>query len=133
MVKPIFVFLSLFVLPSLLLSQEGDIQIHADPLIEGLVKKQGNVVPPATSPQIPGYRLQLIFDPERKKIDEARELFENLNPLVTSYVVFNAPNYILKAGDFRTPLEAEKLKTLVFSEFPASFVVKEDINLPSVD
>ncbi len=116
-----------------LAQEEGTIVIHADSRIETLIKKQGSVVSPATSPQISGYRLQLMFDSDRKKIDETRARFENIHPEIPTYVVFSAPNYLLKAGDYRSQLEAEKLKMQIFSEFPTSFVVKESVNLPKID
>jgi hypothetical protein len=48
-------------------------------------------------------------------------------------VVFNAPNYVLKVGDFRAELEAERIKDNLFKDFPTSFIVKELVNLPRID
>jgi len=114
-------------------AQEGSIEIHADPRIDVLVKKQGSVSTGTASPQLSGFRVQLTFDPDKKTIDDARVRFEASYPNVQTYVMFNAPNFFLKAGDFRTQLEAEKLKENVTSEFPTSFIIKEQINLPKVD
>ncbi|MEY4603479.1 MAG: hypothetical protein RIT43_771 [Bacteroidota bacterium] len=134
MIRILFISCTVLLYTTFLTAQEeGKIEIHADARIEELIKKQGSVVPPATSPQISGYRLQLMFDSDRKKIDETRSRFENVHPGTPTYVVFSAPNYLLKAGDYRSPLEAEKLKMEIFSEFPASFVVKESVNLPKID
>lgn len=109
------------------------IEIHADPRIDALVKKQGSVSPGATSPQISGFRVQLMFDPDKKSIDDARSRFTAAYPNVDTYVMFNAPNFFLKAGDFRTQLEAEKLKDQVNSNFPTCFIIKEQVNLPRID
>ena len=62
-----------------------------------------------------------------------RAQFSRKYPKIETYVTYNAPNYILKVGDFRTQLEADQLKTEVSSEFPTSFVVQERINLPRID
>lgn len=113
--------------------QSGNIEIISDPKMEALVRKQGVIIPPATSPQIPGYRVQLFFDSERKAIDEARIKFISAFPKVDSYILFNAPNYVLKVGDFRTLLEAERVKDTLLKDFPTSFIVKELINLPRID
>lgn len=114
-------------------SQTGNVEIIKDARIDALVKKQGMVIPPATSPQITGYRVQLFFDSDRKLVDEARSKFIAAYPKVDSYVVFTAPNYVLKVGDFRSELEAERIKDNLFRDFPTSFIVKELVNLPRID
>ncbi|MBI2259299.1 MAG: SPOR domain-containing protein [Flavobacteriia bacterium] len=129
----IFIFFLFFIISSISFSQKGQIEISADPRIDALIKQEGAVIPPATSPQINGYRIQLYFDSEKNKVDEARSKFINLFPKVDTYVHFNAPNYFLKVGDFRTQNEAEKIKSSVESQFPTSFIVKEKINLPRID
>ena len=111
----------------------GRVEIHADPRIDQLIKKQSRNSPGAPTSQILGYRLQLLFEPDRKTIEEARNRFQATYPNVDTYVVFNAPHFFLKAGDFRTLLEAEKLKENVISAFPTSFIIKEQVNLPKID
>jgi hypothetical protein len=113
--------------------QKGGIEIHADPRIETNIKKMGSVSPGTSSPQFSGYRVQLSFDPDRKTIDADRNRFSAAHPDIETYVTFNAPNFFLKVGDFRSPLEAEKLKDKVISDFPTSFIIKEQVNLPRVD
>ncbi|MFN5030634.1 MAG: hypothetical protein ACK5FX_00320 [Flavobacteriia bacterium] len=131
--------IKLFLLNIILLSsfiskaQEGVIEIKSDPRIELLVKKQGMPSNASNSPQISGFRIQITFDPERKTIDEARERFISVYPTIDTYVIFNAPNYFLKVGDFRTQLEAEKIKDGITRDFPTSFIIKEQINLPRID
>jgi hypothetical protein len=66
-------------------------------------------------------------------VDAARSKFVSSFPKVDSYVIYNAPNYILKVGDFRTLLEAEKVKGNLTKDFPTCFIVKEMINLPRID
>jgi hypothetical protein len=111
----------------------GRVLIHADPRIDLLVKRHGRNSPGAPASQILGYRVQLVFEPERRTIEEARSRFSAQYPNIDTYVVFNAPHFFLKAGDFRTLMEAEKLKENVVSEFPTSFIVKEQVNLPKID
>lgn len=113
--------------------QNGNVEIIKDQRIDGLVRKQGVIIPPATSPQLPGYRVQLFFDSDRKAVDEARNKFVSSFPKIDSYVIYNAPNYFLKVGDFRTQLEAERVKDTLVRDFPTSFIVKEMINLPRID
>lgn len=126
-------FLFFFIFSSLAFGQSGNVEIIKDPRIDGLVRKQGTVIPPATSPQLPGYRVQLFFDADRKAIDDARSKFISAYPKVDSYIIYNAPNYFLKVGDFRTLLEAERVKDGLVKVFPTSFIIKEMINLPRID
>ena len=104
-----------------------------DPRIENLIKQEGAVVPPATSPQITGYRIQLFFDTNKDAVNEARSKFIALYPKIDTYVIYMAPNFFLKVGDFRTQLEAEKVKATIESQFPTSNIIKEKINLPRID
>ena len=114
-------------------SQKGSVEIIKDVRIDGLVRKQGLAVPPATSPQLPGYRVQLFFDSDRKEVDAARSKFVSTYPKIDSYVIYNAPNYVLKVGDFRTLMEAEKVKGDLTKDFSTCFITKEMINLPRID
>ncbi len=116
-----------------LYAQLGQTEIHADVRIEALIKKEGAAVPPANQPQINGYRVQLLFESERKKVENARSEFVSMYPKIDSYVQFSAPNFILKVGDFRTYLEAEAIRDQLFQEFPTGFILKEPVNLPRVD
>ena len=114
-------------------SQKNEIDIIKDNRIDVLVKKQGEIIPPATVPQITGYRIQLFFDTEKKAVDDARAKFISMYPKVDTYVIYTAPNYFLKVGNFRTHLEAEKVKISVDRDFPTNYIVKELINLPRID
>ena len=132
--KNIFLLFAAFLLTWLsAFSQEGDVKIIKDSRIDALVKKQGTPNPPATSPQLIGYRVQLFFDSDKQLVDDARSKFIGQFPKVDTYVVFTAPNFVLKVGDFRTLLEAERIRETLLREFPTSFVIKELINLPRID
>lgn len=109
------------------------IEIIKDPRIDGLIRKQAFPLGADGMPQIPGYRVQLIFDADKKKVDEMRARFINTNPNVETYVVYNAPNYLLKAGDCRTYNDAEKIRDAVRRSFPGSFIVREMIKVPKLD
>jgi hypothetical protein len=127
----ITLFFATFVLHAF--SQNAKIEVVKDGRIDLLVRKQGTAIPPASSPQITGYRLQLFFDSDKKRVDDARSKFITTFPKVDTYVMYTAPNYFLKAGDFRTHNEAEKIKTAVDQDFPTSFIIMEQINLPRID
>ena len=114
-------------------AQEGEVTIIKDARIDAMVRKLGTPVPPANSPQMVGYRVQLFFDSDKQLVDEARSKFSSQFPKVDTYIVFTGPNFVLKAGDFRSLLEAERVRETLLREFPTSFVIKELINLPRID
>ncbi len=116
-----------------LIAQNGNIEVIKDGRIDALVEKQSEVVPPAINPQIDGYRIQLFFDSDKSTLNAAKSKFISYYKTIDTYVTYNAPNFFLKVGDFRTRLEAEKIKSEIEAEFPTSFVVKEKINLPRLE
>jgi hypothetical protein len=113
--------------------EEGNVTLIKDARLDALVKKLGTPIPPANTPQILGYRVQLFFDSDKQLVDEARSRFISQFPKVDTYILFTAPNFVLKTGDFRTLLEAERVRETLLKEFPTSFVIKELINLPRID
>ncbi len=124
----------LFILTCITLTYgQGSVEIVKDPRIDELIKKQGEVIPPATAVQMNGYRVQLFFDSEKAKVDQARVQFAKSFPKIETYVTYSAPNYFLKVGDFRNSLDADRLKSEVGSTYPTSFIVQEKINLPRID
>ena len=122
-----------FLLSSFSFAQSGDVTIIKDSRIDGLIAKEGEVEPPAINPQINGFRIQLFFDSERSAINDARGTFISKYPRIDTYTTYNAPNFFLRVGDFRTRLEAEKVKDEFSDLFPTSFIVMEKINLPRLE
>ena len=118
---------------STILQEEGVITVEKDKRIEELISNKSKIIPPATSPQIMGYRIQLFFDTDKKEVDLARKKFIELYPAIETNVVYKAPNYFLKVGNFRTHLEAEKIKVTLDKEFPTNYILKELISIPSLD
>ncbi len=117
-----------FLLISLLVSCNlmGQIITHKDERIDKMVAQKAQK-------EIIGYRIQICFDSEKKIVDKARIKFSTLFPKIDTYIKFEAPNFNLKVGDFRTLIEAEKLKEKIMGEFTITIIHKEYINLPRVD
>lgn len=104
----------------------AQIQLIADPRIEQRVAAKN-------SKQMPGYRVQLCFDSDKDLIDQTRAQFVAAYPKIDTYVRFEAPNFNLMVGDFRTQKEAEELVERIRGRFPLTIVHKELINLPRID
>ena len=115
--------LAMLIIPSLGLTQ---ITIVADPRIEKLISKK-------STKQIAGYRLQICFDSDKSIVDEARNRFVGMYPKIDTYMTFEAPNFNLMVGDFRSMIEAEKIQEEIFGQFTVANIHKTMINLPRVD
>jgi hypothetical protein len=108
-------------------SSIGSIDVLADSRIQNLVALEKSI------DEMSGYRLQICFDSDKTVIDEARNRFLKLYPLVATYVEFEAPHFNLKVGDFRTRLEAEKIKRNIFGEFVICIIHQDLIQLPRLN
>jgi hypothetical protein len=77
-----------------------------------------------------GYRLQIYSGSNRSAAFAAQARFNREFPEMRTYISYREPNFKVKAGDFRSRLEAEKMKSQLQSSFSAMFIVSEKINPP---
>lgn len=85
---------------------------------------------------IDGYRLQLFSGSgttARQEANTLRAEFLAKNPEVPAYVVYQAPNFKVRVGDYRTELEAIWLQRELEYFFPGAFVVKDIIKFPVLE
>ncbi|MFM7300953.1 MAG: hypothetical protein ACKO2O_02305 [Crocinitomicaceae bacterium] len=80
-----------------------------------------------------GYRIQLAFDYDKPKVDLIRQTFLSQFPHIETYITFEAPNFNLKAGNFRTQIEAEVIKEKMVLQYPLNNILKEKIEMPSIN
>jgi len=82
---------------------------------------------------IEGYRVEIFFSSKMDAHEKARQTkvdFLSKFPDYPVYVVFVAPNFRVRVGDFRTKSEAWKLYKKIERIYPAAFVVHGNINFP---
>lgn len=83
-----------------------------------------------------GYRVRIFFDNSqaaRKLSEEAESQFRSRHPEVPSYRSYQTPFFKVTVGDFRTKSEAMELLSRIRQDFPAAFIVRENINYPVAD
>lgn len=80
-----------------------------------------------------GYRIQLAFDYDKPKVDLIRQSFLSQFPHIETYITFEAPNFNLKVGNFRTQIEAELVKEKMVLQYPLNNILKEKIAMPSIN
>jgi len=106
---------------------QNQIAIHCDQRVTQLLEVEKR------TDKIVGYRLQICLDSDKEIVDQARDKYLKLYPLTDTYVNFENPHFNLKVGDFRSRVEAEKIKREVFGEFVICIIHEELINLPRID
>ena len=80
--------------------------------------------------KIKGYRVKIHFGPDKTKAKEIKAEFIAKYPDVPAYEKYDQPNFNIRVGDFRTKLEAYKFLKKVQTDFPASFLVQDEIEFP---
>lgn len=81
----------------------------------------------------PGYRLQLYFGSgvqARAQAEKVRADFNTLYPDTKVYLSFKSPDFIVRAGDFRTKSEALKVLKSLTAGFSNAFIVTDEIAFP---
>ena len=76
-----------------------------------------------------GYRIQIYFSNERKLAEEQRMKFIRLFPAFESFIEYDAPNYTVKVGSFRSIEEAEEFRKIITPDFPMSIIQKAKIKM----
>ncbi len=61
--------------------------------------------------------------------EQANELFQFLYPETPTYLSYDAPYYKLKAGNFRTRLEASAFLARIQNDYPNAFVVRDVLDI----
>lgn len=85
---------------------------------------------------IPGFRVHLYMDSgNRARLNTQHEQaeFEELFPDQPSYIVYEEPYFKLRAGDFRTRLDARRFLEQIRKDYPAAYIVVDVINFPELD
>jgi len=80
-----------------------------------------------------GYRLQLYFGSgvqARARAEKVRAEFNALHPDTRVYLSFKSPDFIVRAGDFRSKSDALKVLKSLTAGFANAFIVSDEIVFP---
>jgi hypothetical protein len=137
MKKSILLAFSFLLLASCLLAQErGKVEVIKDPRIDTLIAKRQSLR--ASNPVMAsfsgnGYRVQIFNGISRADAYNAQAKVQAKYPGMRTYISYNEPNFKVKAGDFRTRMEAEKFKQELQAIFAGLFIISEKINTPKAE
>lgn len=132
-----YCFLLVMLAPTVSLAQErGRVQVVAPPLFDTLLAKRailnrsGGRVATGGYVSSYGYRVQIYNGSSRSAAYNAQARFNSEYPEMRTYIMYREPNFKVHAGDFRTRLEAERMKEQLQALFPVMFVISGKINPP---
>lgn len=77
--------------------------------------------------QLTGYRVQIGSESNSQPAKRIRATFIQKYKDVPAYEVYQQPYFKVRVGDFKTKLEAIKFQKEILSDFPNSFIVKDEI------
>jgi hypothetical protein len=142
LIRYCFLFL-LLILSSITFAQErGKVQVVAPPLFDTLLAKRAALNNAAGNSRgvsggsaaayssAFGYRVQIYSGSNRGAAYNAQAKFNKEFPEMRTYIVYSEPNFKVRAGDFRTRIEAERMKEQLKVWFPIMFIISEKINPP---
>ena len=104
--------------------------VHKDPRVDVLVKKQSEVnaaIKKATARTAKGYRLLVINTNKRDEAIAAKTKIYSNFPELKAYLVYQAPFFRLKAGNFQTRDEAVRYQKSLNAVFPKGVFVINDV------
>jgi len=129
-------FLLLTLMPFFSFSQtRGKVEVVKDSLIDTLIAKRATLLK-TNAPvggQEYGYRVQIFLGSNRQGAYDAQAKFREEYPEFRTYISYTEPNFRVQAGDFRTRLEAEKLKNDLTKTFTSLFIISGKINPPKTE
>lgn len=114
--------------------ESGHVNVVQDSRIDSLLAKYIEVN--EINSGIEGWRIEIFFEAgnnSKTQAMEARSVFIEKYSDMPSYLMFQQPYYKVRAGDFRTKVEAVKFLKEIESDYPNAFVVNDEINFPGLE
>lgn len=128
--KIVFVALLFLARQGLAQTDTGGVVVRKDPRVDSLVQKQIEINELTTRDarrNVPGWRIQVINSPDRNKVYAAKVKIYEEYPDLKPYLLYQAPNYKLKVGNFKTQDEAEQAMQQLSRLFPSGLYVIRDV------
>ena len=108
----------------------ASVAVTKDPRVDKLILKQIEIneeTTKETRKNMPGFRIQVINTTDRNKVFAAKAKVYQEFPDLKPYLLYQAPNYKLKVGNFKTQEEAEEMQKQLERLFPSGTYVIRDI------
>ena len=112
----------------------GSLHVDQDSRIESLIAKQRSLYKVDSS--FSGYRIHIFSEIGNDALSHAKAVtsrFERAVPDIPIYLTYVEPHFLLRAGDFRNRVEAEKCLRKIKPRFKEAFVTQDKIYKPKID
>jgi hypothetical protein len=112
----------------------GRLNINQDERLNELLRRHVRIN--ERTEGMPGYRIRIFSESgqnARPNANNIRAKFFNKYPEIETYLQWDAPNFKVYVGDFRTRSEALKTFRKIERDYPYSFIVSDRINFPPLD
>ncbi|PAW92952.1 hypothetical protein CKK33_05375 [Mucilaginibacter sp. MD40] len=135
-IKYCFLLLLLFASVKGFGQTRGKVQVVAPPLFDTLLAKRATLNSGKALSgnggysSSYGYRVQIYSGRNRTAAFNAQAKCNRELPEMRTYISYREPNFKVLAGDFRTRLEAERMKQQLLALFPTIFIIPGKINPP---
>jgi hypothetical protein len=133
MYKNLIILALFFSVKAFAQTDSNSIVVNKDPRIDLLIRKQAEINEETTRDSrrnIPGYRIQVINSSDRNSVFAAKTKVYQQFPELKPYLMYQAPNYKLKVGNFRTQEEAEQYSKQLSNLFPSGvYVIRDTIEV----
>ncbi|SRR5579871_15187 len=111
-------------------TNSGSVVVHKDARVDSLISKQIQINEETTKDSrrnIPGFRIQVITSNDRNKVFAVKSTVYSQYPELQPYIMYQAPNYKLKLGNFRTQEEAQPYFDKLIKLYPTGVYIIHDI------
>jgi len=131
--KSLIILLLLISVQAIAQTDSNTVVVTRDSRIELLIRKQMEINEETTREtrrNIPGYRIQLVNSADRNAVYAAKTKVYQQFPELKLYLMYQSPNYKLKAGNFKTQEEAEEYSRQLSKLFPSGvYVIRDTIEV----
>jgi len=117
----LFPFLLLFAFGPVVTAQ--NIQVEEEYNVSRMMARFGELNKMRST--VPGWRIQLVATTDRRKMEATREAFMKKYPDITIDWQHAKPYYRLRAGAFKTKLEAMRVLDRLKKDYPSAFPAKD--------
>ena len=107
-------------------SQAKSVEIIKDHRLDLLIQKQEELNKKAyleNRKSIPGFRVMVINTNDRTKASDVKTTLLRNFPEHKTYLIYQSPNFKVQIGNFKTQIEAEKLKKIIVRLYPDGVII----------
>lgn len=126
-------FIILMILAGYTVSAQADsgaLVVHKDPRLDLLIKKQAEINEYTTREarsNVQGFRIQVINTTDRGAAIQAKTKVYRLYPELKAYLLYQAPYFRLRVGNFTNRKDAETYQNKLSKEFKQNLFIVNDV------